>query len=42
MVPDEATVTGAHVPVADNAPAGVDVGTKIGADEVRGGLRVGV
>ena len=34
MVPDEATVTGAHVPVAAGAPAGVDIGVRIGADEV--------
>ena len=34
MVPDEATVTGAHVPEAHNAPAGVDIGVKVGADEV--------
>jgi len=33
MIPDEATVTGAHVPVAAGAPAGVDIGVKIGADE---------
>ena len=35
QVPDEATVTGAHVPVAPNAPAGVEIGKTIGADEVR-------
>ncbi len=34
MVPDEATVKGAHVPVAPDAPAGIDIGVKIGADEV--------
>lgn len=34
QVPDVSTVTGAHVPEAVNAPAGVDVGVKVGADEV--------
>lgn len=37
MIPDKATVEGAHVPVADGAPAGVNIGVKIEADEVRNG-----
>lgn len=40
MIPDKATVQGAHVPVADGAPAGVDIGVKIEADEVRNGTFV--